>query len=83
MGFHKNYLLKVITETTEDVEQQDAVEYAIFSKWVALTYDIEKDKLLIQRELPAILEKFRRIAAENQTINAPLAELVSQIHDWK
>lgn len=79
MGAIKNYLNKVISDTADDIETQDAVEYAIYSGWVKLTYDLQRDKAVIQRELVNIVEKFNRIAQENTESNAPLLELVGQI----
>ena len=83
MGAIKNYLNKVISETADDIETQDAVEYAIYSGWVKLTYDLQRDKAVIQRELVNIVDKFRRIAQENTESNAPLLELVGQISDFR
>jgi hypothetical protein len=83
MGAMKNYLCKVISETTDDIETADAVEYAIYSGWVKLTYDLQRDKVIIQKELLNIVEKFRRIAQENIQTNAPMLELIGQISDYK
>ena len=83
MGAIKNYLNKVISDTADDIETQDAVEYAIYSGWVKLTYDLQRDKAVIQRELVNIVEKFNRIAQENTESNAPLLELVGQISDFR
>lgn len=79
----KHYLCKVISETTDDIETSDAVEYAIYSGWVKLTYDLQRDKVIIQNELLNIVEKFRRIAQENQQINTPMLELIGQVSDYK
>lgn len=83
MGQMKHYLNNLISESADNVEQQDAIEYAIYSGWVKLTYNIETDKATIAEQLAQITTKFRRIADENAVKNSPLLELVGQISDYK
>lgn len=79
----KHYLCRLISETTDDLESADAVEYAIYSGFIRLTYDLQRDKTLIQNQLITIMERFHVITEANQQLNAPMLELVGQIHDWK
>jgi hypothetical protein len=79
----KHYLCKVISETTDDIESSDAVEYAIYSGWIKLTHNLEQDKAAITAALPDITERFQRIAQENIQVNTPMLELIGQISDFK
>lgn len=83
MGQIKNYLNRLIADTTGDLLEADAVEYAIYSGWLKLTMDYEADKAAVAAQLPTIKEKFRRIADENIQVNTPMLELIGQIADFK
>jgi hypothetical protein len=79
----KHYLCKVISETTDDIETSDALEYAIYSGWIKLSHNLEQDKAAIQAALPDIVANFKRIAQENIQVNTPMLELIGQIADFK
>ena len=75
MGATKNYVLK-LAELGDTLEQQDAIEWAIFSGWVPLAYELENDRALIRDQLPTILEQFRRLNQQKPTTLAPCADLM-------
>ncbi len=83
MSQMKRYLEQVIHETTDDLVEADAVEYALYMGWIKLTYDLQRDKIAIQKDLLSLVEKFRWVAEENQQVNAPMQELLAQVSDWK
>ena len=65
MGAVKNYLLD-LQSIGEDLEQQDAIEWAIISRWVPITCHRDIDRATITQQLPAILEAYRRRVLELQ-----------------
>lgn len=74
----KDYFLRIV-ELGEGVEQQDALEYSIYSGWLQLTYNFEQDKSQVALLLPDIVEQFRRVAQQNMEENEPLRELVGSL----
>lgn len=63
MGNMKNYLLRLVEQGTNP-EQQDAIEWAILSGWVKLTYKYEQDSTRIASELGAIVSAYRRVVEQ-------------------
>lgn len=60
----------------DDQETQDAVEWAIFSNWLKLTYDDrKKDHQTICGLLPEILEAYRRMVRQTESVQAELTLL--------
>jgi len=76
MGATKNYVLK-LAELGDTLEQQDAIEWAIFSGWIPLAYELENDRALIRDQLPTIVEQFRRLNQKTPTTPVPCADLMS------
>ena len=74
----KNYLIDMLN-VGEDVQQRDAIEYALYSGWLTLTYDRDTDTQAITDKLPEFVEAFRRVAQENIEANEPLRELIGAI----
>lgn len=80
----KRYLETLIHETTTSNEEADALEYAIYSNWVQLTYKLDQDTAIVQRQLLDFVEKFRRVAMENEaTEQAQLQALVGAVDDYR
>jgi hypothetical protein len=73
MGMMKNYLLDLLQLCSDEQFGQDAVEWAIVSGFIRLTYDQEQDLLFIMGEpgkpetgqYPIIVDAFQRIVQEN------------------
>ena len=65
----KNYLLNVLEKCSEEQFGQDAVEWAVVSGHVTLTYDLQTDVRAIMGEGGAnydeIIEAYRRTTAEH------------------
>lgn len=69
----KNYLLELLHRCSDDQFDQDAIEWAVVTGLVKLTYDMEKDVHLILGEpgkpdtgqLPAIQEAYRRVKQDS------------------
>ena len=75
-GFRKR--CGFICDISHDSEVQDAVEHAILSGWVKLSYDLTRDVESIQRQLPDLLERFRELV--NQNAEATAQELLYTLH---
>src|SRR5215471_9839817 len=71
MGMMKNYLLKVLQECSEEKFGQDAIEWAIVSGLVRLTYDLERDVRESMSRYDEIIEAYRRSLAQ-ATDRAPM-----------
>ncbi len=75
MGIMKNYLLDLLRLCSEEQFGQDAVEWAILSGRVALTYQRERDLRAIMGEpgkpdtgnYSEILEAYRSVLRKQQT----------------
>lgn len=63
MGMMKNYLLKLLEQCSEEQFGQDAIEWAIFSRLVPLTYDLDRDSREIMSRYDEIIEAYRRSPA--------------------
>jgi len=74
MGAMKNYLLTLLQQCSEEQFGQDAVEYAIVSGAVTLTYDLQTDLKAIMGEpgkpetgrYSEFIEAYQRVCHENQ-----------------
>src|SRR5215831_10193454 len=60
MGMMKNYVLKLLEQCSEEQFGQDAVEWAIISGLVRLSYDLDTDVHAIMPRYDEIIEAYRR-----------------------
>ena len=60
MGMMKNYLLNLLQQCSEEQFGQDAIEWAITSGMVKLTYDSERDIRETMSRYDEIIEAYRR-----------------------
>jgi hypothetical protein len=72
MGMMKNYLLNLLQQCTEKQFGQDAIEWAITSGLVRLTYDLDKDVHEAMSRYDDIIEAYRVSLAQ------PAHKLVNQ-----
>lgn len=59
MGMLKNYLLNLLHQCSEENFGQDAIEWAIVSGLVSLTYELERDKRECMSRYDEIIEAYR------------------------
>jgi hypothetical protein len=90
MGMMKNYLLRLLEQCSEEQFGQEAVEWAIFKGFVALTYKLEDDVRSIMVRYDEIIDSYRRYLAdtmetmEEQTVDnqaparAPMQRAISR-----
>lgn len=64
MGMMKNYLLKLLQQCSEEKFGQDAIEWAIVTGLVHLTYDLERDVRESMSRYDEIIEAYRRSLAQ-------------------
>lgn len=64
MGMMKNYLLNLLQQCSEEKFGQDAIEWAIASGLVRLTYDLERDVHETMSRYDEIIEAYRRSLAQ-------------------
>jgi hypothetical protein len=69
MGMMKNYLLNLLQQCSEEKFGQDAIEWAIVSGRVRLTYDLDRDIRETMSRYDEIIEGYR--AAQAQDIPKP------------
>lgn len=74
MGMLKNYLLRLQEGISEHQFGQDAVEWAIVSGLVPLTYNFDKDIVTLVTNYDSIIDNYR----EARKTSAPLLELTMQ-----
>jgi hypothetical protein len=60
MGMMKNYLLNLLQQCSEEKFGQDAVEWAVVSGRVRLSYDLDRDVREIMPRYDEIIESYRR-----------------------
>jgi hypothetical protein len=60
MGMMKNYLLNLLQQCSEEKFGQDAIEWAIVSGLVRLTYDLARDLRETMSRYDEIIEAYRR-----------------------
>lgn len=63
MGMMKNYILKLLQQCSEEQFGQDAIEWAIASGLVGLSYRLETDVRSIMMRYDEIIEAYRRSLA--------------------
>ena len=80
MGMMKNYLLKVLEQCSEEKFGQDAIEWAILSGLVRLSYQLPDDIHRIMPKYDEIIEAYRRWLAQaheqHRKAHAPMKRAV-------
>jgi len=80
MGMMKNYLLNLLQQCSEEQFGQDAVEWAVGSGLVCLTYDMERDVRESMSRYDEIIESYRKargqVAYSTSTEPAPMVRAV-------
>jgi hypothetical protein len=80
MGMMKNYLLNLLQQCSEEQFGQDAIEWAITSGLVKLTYDSERDIRESMSRYDEIIEAYRRARGQvvhtSSTQPAPMVRAV-------
>ncbi|HJZ80293.1 MAG TPA: hypothetical protein VKD91_08100 [Pyrinomonadaceae bacterium] len=64
MGMMKNYLLNLLQQCSEEKFGQDAIEWAIVSGRVHLTYDLDRDIRETMSRYDEIIEGYRATLAQ-------------------
>ena len=82
MGMMKNYLLNLLQQCSEEKFGQDAIEWAIVSGLVRLTYDLDGDVGECMSRYDEIIEGYRSSLAqaidEPQKSRAPMKRAVPE-----
>jgi hypothetical protein len=65
MGMMKNYLLNLLQQCSEERFGQDAIEWAIASGLVRLTYDLDRDIHESMSRYDEIIDGYRRSLAQS------------------
>lgn len=69
MGMMKRYLESLVCDCGGDnKEHQDAIEWAIMSGWLKLTYKREEDVALIEATLNETLVAYRQTVRSNEAV---------------
>ena len=68
----KNYLLTLITLCSEEQFGQDAVEWAILSGWIKLTYHRDTDLRTIMDQYDQICEAYQRVCRLHDEVDQAL-----------
>jgi len=68
MGMMKNYLLTLLQHCSEKQFGQDAIEWAIATGLVRLSYDLDADVHSIMPRYDEIIEAYRRSDAANEPL---------------
>jgi hypothetical protein len=80
MGMMKNYLLTLLQQCSEEQFGQDAIEWAIVTGLVRLTYDLDRDVHESMSRYDEIIEAYRRSLAqakdEVSKLHAPMQRAV-------
>lgn len=66
MGMMKNYLLNLLQQCSEEQIGQDAIEWAIVSGRVSLSYNLEGDVQTIMSSYDDIIEAYRKARGQYQ-----------------
>lgn len=64
MGMMKNYLLNLLQQCSEERFGQDAIEWAVVTGPVRLTYDLDRDIRESMSRYDEIIEGYRRSLAQ-------------------
>jgi hypothetical protein len=79
MSMMKHYYLAMICVGGTQLEQE-AIEYGLLQGWVKLKYNFDEDRAALERQLPELVEAFRREAESNTAIaNQPMQEFIDSI----
>jgi hypothetical protein len=82
MGMMKNYLLNLLQQCSEEKFGQDAIEWALVSGLVRLTYNLEQDIRECMSRYDEIIEAYRLSLAEAEAEparkHAPMKRAVSR-----
>ena len=82
MGMMKNYLLNLLQQCSEEKFGQDAIEWAVISGLVRLTYDLDRDVRESMSRYDEIIEGYRAwLASQAQqpaAQRAPMERAVPQ-----
>lgn len=71
MGMMKNYFLKLLQHCSEEQFGQDAIEWAVVTGLVRLSYELDKDVREIMPRYDEIIEAYRRSLAQGIKENHP------------
>jgi hypothetical protein len=76
MGMMKNYILTLLQQCSEEQFGQDAIEWAIGSGLVRLSYELEADARSIMLRYDEIIEAYRRsLATPNEQLRKARAPM--------
>jgi len=76
MGMMKNYLLRLLQQCSEEQFGQDAIEWAIGTGLVRLSYELDPDVRSIMLRYDEIIEAYRRsIAQANEELRRAAAPM--------
>lgn len=80
MGMMKNYFLNLLQQCSEENFGQDAIEWAVVSGLVRLTYDLERDVHDTMSRYDEIIEAYRHAKAQEGPANprAPMERAVPE-----
>jgi len=79
MGCLKNYQLALIC-VGNDQREQESIEFALLQGWFVPKYNFDEDRAALERQLPELVEAFRREAESNTAIaNQPMQEFIDSI----
>ena len=78
MGMMKNYLLNLLQQCSEEKFGQDAIEWAVHSGLVRLTYDLERDIRESMSRYDEIIEGYRRALALTASQPAPMQRVATR-----
>lgn len=81
MSAISNYLLKVQERIADDALTQDAVEYAIFTNYVKLTYSLAVDVNAVLERLDEIVIRYKRQLALEAELRPLALDFVALAHD--
>jgi hypothetical protein len=75
MGMMKNYLLRLLEQCSEEKFGQDAIEWAVNSGLVELTYDLDRDVHESMSRYDEIIEAYRRSLGQARSAPAQPAPM--------
>ena len=75
MGMMKNYLLNLLQQCSEEKFGQDAIEWAVVSGLVRLTYELDRDIRETMSRYDEIIEKYRVSLAQTTNRQDQLAPM--------
>jgi hypothetical protein len=64
MGMMKNYLLKLQEQCSVQQFGQDAIEWAVISGWIKLTYHLDDDVRIIMDQYDNLIDAYRQRESE-------------------